>query len=270
MNFKKDGYILLKGFFNANEIRKIRKAAKQVFLNIFCEKEFIISGESKLTESEFMNNLEKLFQEDFATFQNCGKQIQHLMDLHRLCTSPKIEKQLKIIGLKTPNISTRPVLFFNHPNLSKEKIYHTMDYHQDWKSMQGSANSVVVWIPLMDITKEFGALKIIPGSHIQGLKQYKIQNGFGMVEISKNEAKKEIDVEVEIGDALFFSSFLIHSSGENIMNIPRWSTHFRYNDLDDNSFKERGYPHPYIYRPIDEMLTPQYPINKIIKNYYGR
>ena len=38
----------------------------------------------------------------------------------------------------------------------------------------------------------------------------------------------------------------------------------RYNDLDDTSFIKRGYPHSYIYKPIDEYLTPEFDTKKEI------
>jgi phytanoyl-CoA hydroxylase len=168
------------------------------------------------------------------------------------------------IEINTPVISTRPVLYFNHPNLAKKKIYHTVDAHQDWRSMQGSLNSVVIWIPLIDIDRDLGALEILPGSHLEGLRTDRIENGFGMVKLTNEEIHKLLPVEVEAGDVLLFSSFLIHQSGNNITNKPRWSCHFRYNDLDEATFKSRKYAHPYIYKPNEQLITPDFPIKEQI------
>ena len=75
---------------------------------------------------------------------------------------------------------------------------------------------------------------------------------------------------MEQGDVIFFSSFLIHRSGTNETEHIRWSTHFRYNDLDEKSFVERGYPHAYIYKPVDEYLTPYFDTKNATKNYFDK
>ena len=125
--------------------------------------------------------------------------------------------------------------------------------------MQGSLNSIVIWLPLVDINKDLGALEIIPGSHLQGLRTDHIDNGFGMVSLSTNEIAQLKSIEVNVGDVLLFSSFLIHQSGNNITDNPRWSCHFRYNDLDDPTFRARRFAHPYIYKPSEELITKDFP-----------
>jgi ectoine hydroxylase-related dioxygenase (phytanoyl-CoA dioxygenase family) len=209
-----------------------------------------------------------MFDEDIECLSNCGKQAQHLISLHSLSLNTNIVQLLKQMRLKTPIISTRPVLYFNHPKLAKQKVFHTVDAHQDWRSMQGSLNSVVIWIPLVDIKKELGALEILPKSHLDGLRTDHVENGFGMVSLSEEEKERIISVEINAGDVLLFSSFLIHQSGNNITNKPRWSCHFRYNDLDESTFIQRKFAHPYIYKPIEELITKDFPSKEDLSKIY--
>lgn len=258
--FKKNGYVILKDFFAVEQIEDLKKDAKNIFLyqfirNNYTKKLFL----DDIPENEFNQLIFRLFKEDPETLFNCGKQVQHLISLHKLSINDKVIQLLKNYGLKNPIISTRPVMFFNHPKLAKSKVYHTVDAHQDWRSMQGSLNSMVIWVPLMNVDKSLGALEILPGSHLKGLKAKNIESGFGMVNLSKDEKNKFIPVELNTGDALLFSSFLIHQSGNNISDRPRWSCHFRFNDLDDDSFVERKFPHAYIYKPIEELITSDFP-----------
>ena len=258
--YKKNGYLFLKDFFSNEEIKKVLDDAKSVFLRQFIEKKYLTNCNLEdISEEVFNNFLYRLFDEDIECLSNSGKQIQHLISLHSLSLQSKVIELLKQTGVQTPIISTRPVLYFNHPKLAKQKVFHTVDAHQDWRSMQGSLNSVVIWIPLVDINKDLGALEILPGSHLDGLRTDHIENGFGMVSLSKEENDKLVSVEIKIGDALLFSSFLIHQSGNNITNKPRWSCHFRYNDLEDTTFINRKYAHPYIYKPIEELITKDFP-----------
>src|SRR5207237_10044472 len=121
------------------------------------------------SEEELEAGMFRLFETDLQTFTNCGKQAQHLISLHRLSLDERIVSALKELGLAFPNIRTRPLLSFNAKRLAKKEVYWRLDVHQDWRSMQGSLDSVVVWLPLVDIDKALGALEVYPGSHKWGM-----------------------------------------------------------------------------------------------------
>ncbi len=263
-----EGYLHLKNFLKKEDIESILTDSKKIFFNQFIEKGLNVEETILNHESEFNNALFSLFELDLEVYMNCAKQIQHLISLHRLSLSENIIDLLKQLNFKFPNISTRPVLFINHPKLAKEKIYYKVDAHQDWRSMQGSLNSVVVWVPLVDINKNLGALEIVPSSHKLGLITKKVDHGFGMVDLDESLRNQLTSIEVNVGDILLFSSFLIHQSGENISENPRWSCHFRYNDLMESTFINRGYPHSYIYKPIEHLITPDFPSIEAIKNSF--
>jgi len=269
--FNEEGYLLLKDFFKKEDVLLILKDAKEIFLKQFIEKGYVsICTLDDLEEKHFNELMFRLFDEDILCFSNCGKQAQHLISLHQLSLTNKIVELLSQAGLETPTISTRPVLYFNHSKLAKKKVYHTVDAHQDWRSMQGSLNSVVLWIPLINIDKDLGALQILAKSHLGGLRTERVENSFGMVTLNDLEKRQLVSIEVDVGDALLFSSFLIHQSGDNITNKPRWRCHFRYNDLSDPTFIERKYAHPYVYKPTDKLITADFPsaiqINNIFRN----
>lgn len=267
--YNKNGYLLLKDFFSKGEIEVILNDAKNVFFKQFQHKKYTSAVTlNEVSETEYNQMLFCLFDEDIECLSNCGKQVQHLISLHKLSLNEKIISLLNQVGLKAPTISTRPVLYFNNPKLAKQKVFHTVDAHQDWRSMQGSLNSVVIWIPLIDINKKLGALEVLPGSHLTGLRTDHIENGFGMVLLNDDEKKQMIPVEAREGDILLFSSFLIHQSGNNITDKPRWSCHFRYNDLEEITFIDRKYAHPYIYKPQEELITNNFPSTQQIKNIF--
>lgn len=165
----------------------------------------------------------RLFEEDIGTFANCGKQAQHLISLHRLSLDGRITNKLNNLGLEFPNVSTRPVMMFNHERLAKKEVYWRLSAHQDWRSMQGSLDSMVVWVPLVDVSRDLGALEIIPSSHKWGLLDAELADGYGQLQ-EEIDASKAVPVEVEKGDALFFSSFLAHQSAADqrgILDGPR-------------------------------------------------
>jgi hypothetical protein len=59
-----------------------------------------------------------------------------------------------------------------------------------------------------------------------------------------------IQPEMEVGDIAIFSTLLIHSSGEILNDTIRWSCHYRYTNMLEEDFINRGFPNPYIYKPL--------------------
>ena len=266
-SYRKNGYVLLKSLFQQSEVDVIRREAKAIFAAQMCRLGILPSAD--VSEAEFEGGMFKFFESDLQSFTNCGKQAQHLISLHRLSLDERILRVIRELGVQFPNISTRPLLYFNSPRLATKEVYWRLSVHQDWRSMQGSLDAIVVWVPLIDIGKSLGAIEAIPGSHKWGLLRSTMTDGYGHVEepISLTEM---VSIEVEAGDALFFSAFLAHQSGTNVTDSIRWSCHFRYNNLHEATFVERGFPHPYIYRPQEELITAQFPAREQIEKIFGK
>jgi hypothetical protein len=268
--FREQGYLLMKRFFDPAEVKRIQDEAKAVFAAQM--RRHGIDPGPDASEEAFATAMFALFEADLPAFTNCGKQAQHLISLHRLSLDERIVGTLAELGLEFPNVSTRPVLYFNHPKLAKKEVYWRLSLHQDWRSMQGSLDSVVVWLPLVDIDVSVGALEVIPGSHKAGLREADLEDGYGHIsraEMDRIDPSELVPVEVERGDALFFSTFLLHQSGTNVSDRLRWSCHFRYNNLAEETFVERGYPHPYVYYPGTDVLTPNFPQQAHIDGLFG-
>lgn len=263
--YKRDGFLLAKSFFPRDEVEAIRTEAKDVFL--WQMRRHGIVASTSPSEPEFAQAMFRLFEVDFQTFANCGKQAQHLISLHRLSLDDRIVAKLRDLGLTHPNISTRPILYFNHRRLAKKEVYWRLSLHQDWRSMQGSLDSVVAWLPLVDIDKSLGALEVVPGSHKGGLLEAAMSDGYGHLQGDIDPASL-VTIEIEQGDVLFFSTLLAHQSGTNVTEAIRWSCHFRYNNLADRTFIERGYPHPYLYRPQEELITPDFPSRAVVDELF--
>jgi phytanoyl-CoA hydroxylase len=262
---KTKGFALARRFFQKEEVERVRGDAKNVFMIQMLRHGILHSNNP--SETEFEVALFEYFKRDLQEFMNCGKQIQHLVSLHRISLDNRIEQALRDkLGMKFPNVSTRPVLYFNSRLLAKEEVYWRVFPHQDWRSMQGSLDSIVVWVPLADVDTKLGALEVVPGSHKLGLLTTEVINSFGKVEQFVDE--DFVSVEAEQGDVLFFSSFLVHRSGINVTDSIRWSCHFRYNNLAEETFIERGYPHAYIYKPQEELITPDFPSKELIGNFF--
>jgi phytanoyl-CoA hydroxylase len=255
--YKRDGFLLLRNFFDVEKLEAVRSEAKHIFL-IQLKRNHLIDSYD-ISEQEFERQLYALFQKDFQQIVNCGKQAQHLISLHSLALSERILGALEQLGVEFPIINVRPTIFFNSPHLGKRDVDWRKPSHQDWRTTQGSLDSTIIWVPLIDIDKSLGALEIAPESHKLGLLNYETRSDYHTIAEDPERPLQFVSVEVKKGDALFFSTLLVHRSGNNTSGAIRWSCHFRYNNLYEPTFIERGFPHSYIYKPQDDLITPDFP-----------
>ena len=239
--YQKNGYVILRQFFCKRKIQKIVTEAKKVF-----EIQFQRFG----YDGDFSEKMIRLFKEHEDVFMNCGKMIQQgLLELYELSTDPALIEKIKELGLEFPLMCTRPVLFFNHPKLAKTEVYYKTPLHQDWPSMEASLDSMVVWVPLIHVDEKNGSILIYPKTHKLGDISNSVEGGFAVVKNYDLSLFNEIQPTLHEGDIVIFSSFLLHKSGEITNDSIRWSCHLRYTNMLDHDFVERGFPHPYIYKP---------------------
>lgn len=254
--FNKEGYLILKNFFSKEILQEIYADARQLFAVQI--KRILGKTVNIDNKDEFEQAMFEFFEKDFNAFVNTGKQSQHLISMHRLGTDEKILSLLKGLGYEFPTIAVRPAMQFNSRHLSKGGSHWKLGAHQDWRTGQGSLDSVVLWFPLIDCNADLGSLQIIPASHTDGLMKADTTGYLGSIQEEIPE-EKYVQTEFEVGDLLIFSAFLIHRSGNNITQNIRWSVQLRYNNIAEETFQERGFPMPYIYKPEENLVTPNFP-----------
>ena len=253
INFKKKGYFVEKELFGKNKLLNIKNDISNIFENT--------NENSSINFMRDSNKLDEIvshtFYNDYKAFLGSIRVCQNLISLINLSIDTKILSILKTLGLNKPVQSTPPMLMMNSSKLSRKDSHHKTPPHQDWRSIQGSIDSVVVWIPLVDVTKDMGPLQIVPFSHKNGLKRTIKDEWFRKI---KNPPSDDqfINVEMNKGDALFFSTFLIHKSGDICADKIRWSVQFRYNNLEDRTFIKNKYPNPYQIKINDKIINPKF------------
>ncbi len=255
--YRHDGYVLLKNALDTNLLADIYREARSVFAT---QIKHVLGQSVDIDDRDaFENAMFAFFDKDFNAFVSTGKTVQHTIGLHRLGVSDDVLNLVKELGLTVPSIAVRPAMQFNSRFLSKDGSTHwKLGAHQDWRTGQGSLDSLVAWFPLVPADEALGALQVIPGSHTAGLMAANTTGYAGSITDALRE-EDYIQTEYEVGDLLLFSAFLVHRSGNNVTRNIRWSVQLRYNNLAEPTFIERGYPMPYIYKPQEELITPNFP-----------
>ena len=134
--------------------------------------------------------------------------------------------RLKVLS---PSVGTIPLLRIDRPNDS----FRITPMHQDYWYSFLSKNSIVVWFTLEKIDKSSGFLKVLPGSHNNGIANFHVteKNRDSYEATRAINSDDIVEVNLEDDEILIFSQLLLHQSGVNNSNKVRISTQLRFNDL---------------------------------------
>lgn len=97
-----------------------------------------------------------------------------------------------------------------------------MPMHSDWQYTNEDQPSFGVWVPLVPVNKENGALVMVPGSHRHAtmLRGQNTQNVYSIIE-PLLKADRVVTLEQPAGEAVIFDHRTIHGSGQNYTLQPR-------------------------------------------------
>lgn len=201
----------------------------------------------------------ELFHRDMRCYLAAAKATQQVPSLHALGAGGPVLDLVRELGIVQPLIAVRPVVHILADALKVPGGYHRTPPHQDWRSVQGSLDALVVWLPLVPVDRCFGALEVIPGSHKRGLLTT-VREPFGNVVAPRQVDESEfVPVEAAPGDAVVFSMFTVHRTGSEQGPGIRWAVSLRYNNAAEPDFVAHDYPNPFVYRSQDALLFEDFP-----------
>lgn len=247
LNFYNQNGYLISNLKNKKILKKLRKR----FISIFNETSKINLKKEIKNDQDII----KLYRSKNRKFWTGVYDIIKLDPLvYELSSQKEFVDIAKKLGLKNPSFGTRPQVRIDMPNDPK----FSFKSHQDYQFNLGSKNSITIWIPLQTVTKNNGALQISKRSHL-GLKNYLYgrKNKFN-IDLEKNVRKKVLkkdhydlslddkkfnfeSIDINIGEALVFSQFLVHKSGLNNSNNIRFTIQLRFTDLADREYAKSNY-----------------------------
>lgn len=148
---------------------------------------------------------------------------------------PKITDAVSTL-IRQPKLYKKVPFRIDVPFQTKELAF----WHQDDFYVKGNDEELTVWIPLFDTKVQQGCLQVMPKSHAHGKVQHTLKVGKKTLPASGYENEIRY-VEMNRGDALFFSSFLLHTSSLNISDEIRYSIQLRYScGLKEQSNEMKG------------------------------
>ena len=113
-------------------------------------------------------------------------------------------------------------------NIFPQRPESTTPAHQDYVHIQGTPRTYTVWMPLGDCPLEQGSLTVAAGSHRDGVRDFRVTNGSGGLEVVDPLAGRWRASSFSAGDVLIFHSLTVHKGLPNLSNRLRQSMDARY------------------------------------------
>jgi ectoine hydroxylase-related dioxygenase (phytanoyl-CoA dioxygenase family) len=149
--------------------------------------------------------------------------------VYQFSCNPFLLESLDKLGVESATLGTVPLIRIDRP---KDTMFST-PWHQDqWYSFS-SPQSVVLWMPLGNMSENIGTLRVVPSSHKNGTMDFiEYKGGREPFEpLHAVDEKKAIDVDVQYGEVLIFRQNLLHKSGFNQSDKCRVTMQLRYNKM---------------------------------------
>jgi ectoine hydroxylase-related dioxygenase (phytanoyl-CoA dioxygenase family) len=213
--------------------------------------------------------MQKLFSVDVNAYLAAARHLSKLLSIQDLLLHENIRAFIKNLGLSLPSVPTSPVVSIMSERLKIAGGYFGLAPHQDWPSMQGSLDAVIVWAPLMDVTAASFPLQVIPRSHAQGL--WGGVNTASAREIDPRLYGEEdfMPFELRRGDVVFMTTFTVHRTGVmhgvNECSGLRIACNTRIENSAEATFVKRQFPCAYKRTVERELITKDFPSQMQVK-----
>lgn len=220
--FERDGYIIVRGLFDADEMTILRETAK--------------SDQSLEKHTHGLRDGEGGVQKISLWYEAADNIYGLVARSHRV-----VDRMEQLLS--------GPVYHYHSKMSIKEPFTGgAWAWHQDYGYWYNFGymfpDMASCFLAVDPNTRENGCMQVLKGSHRMG----RIEHGTfgdqtGADPERTTEAMKMLDlvyVEMEPGDALFFHSNTLHRSDQNKSPNPRWSLICCYNAAGNKPFKEPG------------------------------
>ena len=165
--------------------------------------------------------------------------IQRLQSFHELAHSAALTTLMQqIVG--------NPLLV--HPRkIARSSLPRDDEYtppHQDYRLIQGSVDTLTCWVPIGNCPLSLGGLRMLTGSHLDGLVAGDPGKGPGGLRVEvDDDDPRWASTDYRAGDVIIFTSLTVHGALRNEQDCLRLSADFRYQSLLEPILEESLDPH---------------------------
>ena len=239
--YNRDGFIVKRSFYNAEEMRHLLTIAKSDRdINRHAIDVPDASGRaSKLTVWNYLGD------DDIYSMIGRGERMVGVME--------------QLLGDEVYHYHSKMML-------KEPKVGGAWEWHQDfgywYKNGVLQPRLASGLIAVDRATKANGCLQVLRGSHLYGRIEHNIaggQTGADMEFVEAIAARCEkVHIECQAGDVLFFHCNLLHASAPNTSDYPRWSLICCYNARSNDPIRRSHHPNYHKLHRVPDSAIIQY------------
>lgn len=221
---RQDGYVFLRGQVPADAVQRVRGAVVAVLR----EEDWLApdAGDALLLPGP------QACREAGDTYWTAYRRVVSLQVLNELAHDPAL------VGLARMVLDRDDVDVLVHPRkIARASMPHDTEYtrpHQDFPLVQGAVDTFTTWLPLGDCPVALGGLRVLEGSHLDGLLPARPDKGPGAMSIGvDDDDPRWRSSDYRAGDVILFHSLTVHGALPNETDGLRLSVDFRYQAADE-------------------------------------
>jgi len=243
--FHEEGYCIVRGLLDENTLSRVLDDFDLSVRQVLADRALPINPAGD--NPALCENMKTLLDDDKDVYLRVLRLASRLQSVLALTNDPAILGVLKALDMHVLSLTAGVAAHIVSNELRIPGGYSGWAPHQDWTAGQGSLKQVVVWAPLMDVGEGFYPLRLIPGSHRQGVwraDRDKVISRGALIEIDPDQYSDAPWVEAEMarGDVAFMSGFVVHATGEGSRRGVRIACGCRFEDITEPSCIQRAYP----------------------------
>ena len=228
--FENNGCVIFDNGIEESDVSDIRAQLESVIQQQVSK--HLSRGSPFLEANGFDRGLIELADHDETLRKNIYDVVQSLSSVYRFSTNPAFTRIATDLGIKIPIMTVQ--LRMDLPGDERFLI----PPHQEICGIR-SHNLVFMWIPLVDVSNEMGALSVAPGSHQLGpiVPTVSDDNRYQFIPPELYMESHPIgQIPMESGEMVVLGKHVIHGSHPNTTDRPRWACIFRFEDAANMPF----------------------------------
>lgn len=242
--FFEDGFVFIGGLLPAEDVLRLRRDV----LAALDRCGWLAAGSDETSPRPTT----QARREGDPEFWGLYADVQRLQSFHEFAYRPEL------LGVARALIDDEVLV---HPRkIARMMLPHDAEFttqpHQDYRPVQGSADTLTIWLPLGDCPLELGGLRTLAGSPSDGLLPIRAGSGVSgsTVDVADDDERWRAGA-YRAGDVIVFHSLTVHAALPNRTDALRLSVDYRYQSATDPVDRGSLLPHSYPLIPAWEELT---------------
>ena len=248
-DFKRDGFLIIKDFYDRDLITEVRRGIHDIIGAVMAR-----HGKSDNRPPFVPDNFDAGYMDLIRENRSWGGEVYDL--------AKEIPAFNRLAGLSAHSdimADLRPGAIPLQPSAGSgiridnpsEDRFRAM-WHQEYPAQLKSPDGLVFWSPLVSVTAELGPVTFAPGSHKEGMipvfnadPEGAGRSGAYALKLVGEEKLIEkygtVAPSSVPGDLVVLDFLVLHASGYNRSDRPRWSMQFRYYNLANPIGQKHGW-----------------------------